>query len=381
MMSDFPQGLAAWSIHTPSLAGIGIAKFSEPNRIRRGAEAMDRSPTTRRVVRPAWAAAVAVATCVVALPGLDTDGPSNTDKWIVPLPSSAAHTYRIDGKVRALVLWLGRDDVGRARLGGLGGLGDARRASLTLLAGSNPERAPRHLNQWVYLYEEVNGGVATTFLARSLTDAESMTSPDADLPAAALIGVSCTSVGPHSARVASAKVATDSSLTFRNFERVFDRITAPPWTITRTTVGTDVQPGFLIALAKALSEFASTPARATNRGAASITYLYNGTVYDMTLTRRAGPATDARLVRTGCEWADSRIVNRTTKTVTRFSVLYAPDELGFPIPLRMVYQPNWWLRLELELDDRPDPLALAADAAVVPQTRRVCASASPNQTE
>ena len=339
---------------------------------------MDRSPGGWSATRPAWAAALAVAIGVVALPGPDSDGRNGREKWVVPLPSKAEHTYRIDGKVRALVVWLGRDDVGRARLGRLG---DARRASLTLLAGSNPERAPRGVNQWVYLNEEVDEDLATVFLVRTLTDAESMTDPNADLPSPALVRVACTSIGPHGARMASTKVATDASLTFRTFERVFDRIDAPPWTVTRTALTADVQPGFLIALAKALSVLASTPARATERGGASITYFYNGTVYDMTLARRAGSATDACSLSASCEWADSRIVNRTTKSVTRFSVLYAPDDSGLPIPLRMIYQPNWWLRLELELDNSADSPALAADAAVAAQMHRVCASASPTPTQ
>src|SRR6185503_9318471 len=53
------------------------------------------------------------------------------------------HRYRIIGRLRLALFWVGRDDVGGARMTWRS---DGTSSALTLLVGSDPQRAPRSLN-------------------------------------------------------------------------------------------------------------------------------------------------------------------------------------------------------------------------------------------
>ena len=65
------------------------------------------------------------------------------------------HTYRMAGKIRVLLLWVGRDDVGSGVIKWRGA-GDEK--AIELLIGSDPKRAPSQLNKWGYLVEAMRGG-------------------------------------------------------------------------------------------------------------------------------------------------------------------------------------------------------------------------------
>ena len=65
--------------------------------------------------------------------GVPTDIPGRT------LPVTRQHTYRMAGKIRVLLLWVGRDDVGSGVIKWRGA-GDDR--AIELLIGSDPTRAP-----------------------------------------------------------------------------------------------------------------------------------------------------------------------------------------------------------------------------------------------
>lgn len=62
-----------------------------------------------------------------------------------PLPIVAQHRYRMAAKIRPLLFWIGRDNVGEAQVVWHAG-GSAR--GVELLIGSDPDRAPRRINRW-----------------------------------------------------------------------------------------------------------------------------------------------------------------------------------------------------------------------------------------
>lgn len=75
------------------------------------------------------------------------------------LPIVAEHRYRMAAKIRPLLLfWIGRDNVGEARMVWQHGPDGAR--GFELLIGSDPARAPRRINRWGYIAEEVRGSDA-----------------------------------------------------------------------------------------------------------------------------------------------------------------------------------------------------------------------------
>ncbi len=81
-----------------------------------------------------WIASAAAAACLLAAPAVLRADPVEQ------------HHYRIAARVRPLVVfWITRDGVGDARVTRTRGDGEAR---YTLLIGSDPDRAPFHINRW-----------------------------------------------------------------------------------------------------------------------------------------------------------------------------------------------------------------------------------------
>ena len=63
--------------------------------------------------------------------------------------------YTMDGRIRPLLFWFGRDDIGFARV--VWREGDLGARGYELLVGTDPAKAPRSLNRWGYIAEEVQG--------------------------------------------------------------------------------------------------------------------------------------------------------------------------------------------------------------------------------
>src|SRR5687767_15597530 len=63
------------------------------------------------------------------------------------LPVVREHTYRMAGKIRLVMVWVGRDDVGSGTIKWRAA-GD--QTAIELVIGSDPSRAPGQLNKWGY---------------------------------------------------------------------------------------------------------------------------------------------------------------------------------------------------------------------------------------
>jgi hypothetical protein len=71
------------------------------------------------------------------------------------LPVVSEHRYRMLAKVRPLLFWISKDDVGGAKVSWRGS--EDGGFGLDLLIGSDPRRAPRQINKWGYIAEQVRG--------------------------------------------------------------------------------------------------------------------------------------------------------------------------------------------------------------------------------
>src|SRR3954471_19455782 len=78
----------------------------------------------------------------------------------IDLPVTKEHTYKMSGRVRALLLWIGRDDVGSGVIRWRG-TGDDH--AYELLIGSDPAKAPARLNKWGFLAEQIRAGECDVF--------------------------------------------------------------------------------------------------------------------------------------------------------------------------------------------------------------------------
>lgn len=298
-----------------------------------------------------------------------------SDRPLVLSGSIGPHRYRISGRVRLLVVWAERDDVGGASLAWRF---DGPHRSAALLAGSHPERAPRALNQWIYLREETGPDEAEVLAVRSGIDAASLPGPD-DVKPDRRLTTTCAWIAPTRALTAAAVVSTPDVVTYRLFDRVLAAADAVPrWRHTHAALPPGTAPGFLTALGRLLADPVADPGRPERHH--RVTYFYNGTVYDLSLLRSDPVGDDETLafgrIATHLRRDEFRIVNRTTRAVTRFSVTSGVDARGEVLPVRIRYQPNWWLRIELQLDDRADvPPDPAASEPTLARMRRLCAAA------
>jgi len=121
-----------------------------------------------------------------------------------------------------------------------------------------------------------------------------------------------------------------------------------------------------------------TAFQSTLKSAPPAVYVYNNAVYDLTVRdsqvlgrTKVGARSFERLIRT--EFA---IRNRTTGEISRFDVTHVPDGAGSPLPVQIFYQPSFWLRVELRLDETAEvPADPAADGSVLTRIRAICAAA------
>jgi hypothetical protein len=329
-----------------------------------------------------FVAACAVVFCILgALPGSAVTAPGSARRpSLVPFGRrDADHRYRIVGKVRLLFLWVSADDVGGARIAWRGGHADQ---SVALLIGSEPRRAPRGVNEWGYIREDVADDVTTVFGIRTVTDGDSPDEAETRRTKAggwAELGVLCSRVSRIDATSRTTTVSVGRDATYRDIHHVLDVVERNDhWKERRTTRPADVAPGFLTALDRMMRSSVLAAGESGARPTCSqLAYVYKDAVYDL-IPRRVDRVPSLRTqsgVFRNLLRSEVSVRNRATGWTSGFSITYGTEGTLSGIPVAAVYQPNWWFKMELELDEDhdvpPDP---AADASV---SRRIAVLCSP----
>jgi hypothetical protein len=288
--------------------------------------------------------------------------------------------YRIKGKVRFLLFWAGADDVGSARI--VRREGDRDRG-YSLLIGSDPRRAPRGVNEWGYVRESVAGDLTTIFGIRTVTDGDSPNEADARRTRAggrAEFGVLCSSVSAVEATSRTTVVYAPGDATYRDVASVLTALEGDVhWKALSTPRPAGVAPGFLTALDQMMrsSAAAARENRVAVPPAPRMAYVYKDAVYDLLARRvervpqlRLHTGTFRNLIRT-----DFSIRNRVTGWMTEFRITYGTEGSLAGVPVHAQYQPNWWFRVELELDEGGDaPTDPAGDVSIRQRTDTLCRS-------
>jgi hypothetical protein len=257
------------------------------------------------------------------------------------------HHYTITARVRPLVLfWITRSGVGDAVITRQIESGGAR---YSLLIGTDPERAPLHINRWGYIEEEIRGAESRLIGLMTQSDEESIEQAEANIRGQAtgrhpFQVIDATADGERSrSRVRS--IATPQDYTLRHLPIVLDlaRQDATEGRTRVIPVPAGTRPGFLCALVDAMRD-PSPPV---------ISYVYFGRLYELRRMRterianlQIGPRSYGRVVA-----ADFVTTSRHDGEQTRFSITYGIDGPLAAVPLRVVYQPRWWMQVELTIDD------------------------------
>ena len=311
-------------------------------------------------------------TLVVVAFVLALGGPANAG-LSSPSPSSGTgderHHYSVSARVRPLlVFWISRSGVGDAVFTERKGPGEA---GYSLLIGSDPDRAPRRINRWGYLDEEIRGSEATLIGLMTESEEGSIKQAEAniDKPLAGdrAFKIIRATIAGDQARSIVTSVAAPAAYSFRQVDAVLElarrdasRDLEGRARVTHLPSGT--RPGFLAAVAELMHRHVDEwHASGRVEPGGPIPYVYHGRIYELRATRtqplarvQVSGATYAHVIR-----SDFEARSRYDGEVDPFSITYGTEGPLAEIPLAASYQPRWWMDIELTLDDTTSGPALA----------------------
>src|SRR3984885_2127124 len=271
------------------------------------------------------------------------------------------HHYSVSARVRPLlVFWIGRSGIGDAVFSERKGPGEA---GYSLLIGSDPDRAPRGINRWGYLDEEIRGCEATLIGLMTESDEDSIKQAEANInrPIAGdrAFKIIRATIAGDQARSIVTSVAAPAAYSFRQVDAVLELARRDASKelegrarVTRLPSGT--RPGFLAAVAELMHRNVDAwHAFGRVQPGGPVNYVYHGRIYELRATRtqplarvQVGGATYVHVIR-------SEFEARSTYDgeVDLFSITYGTEGPLAEIPLAASYQPRWWMDIELTPDD------------------------------
>jgi hypothetical protein len=276
------------------------------------------------------------------VPGVPTGIPGRD------LPVVREHTYRMAGKIRVVMLWVGRDDVGSGIIKWRSA-GDDK--AIELLIGSDPKRAPGQLNKWGYLVEAMHGAESLVVGLISQENDDRLSDVKAGLKTRKEQRAFDTIRGYAAAVEGTARVGTlyaPSQLTYHDADTVLKDVLADTsLPVKRVARAGDIRPGFLTSLTELLQ--ASIDKKNYNR---RIQYIHGDRLYQLRLIESTPLA---RFERDGRTWQNvirGRFETGETgnRSGTRFELVYGASGALTGIPILISYQPKWWLQVDLVLN-------------------------------
>jgi hypothetical protein len=279
------------------------------------------------------------------------------------MPIVGDYRYRISGSARPFVLfWISRDNVGGARITRRRGADGA--LELEMLSGSDPARAPFKTNRWGYIREVVHGDVAELVAIKSEIEEETIEEARANENTGGtrtLVFIR-ERLTPTEAVAWSTIADVGREVSYRDLEYVLGRMgSLDHWQERRLARPQDARSGFLVAFTE-LMDGAVAAWTAAGRSKPrptenAVMYVHRAKLYDLRQDRiqhvedfDAGPRGHVAALR-----GRFRIHNRETgETSGEFTATYGISGDLAGVPLRMQYQPRWWLRTALTLDDSRD---------------------------
>lgn len=311
-----------------------------------------------------WLAAVTLALVfcgVAAAPMLATPRSEPADFSRAALdrraPIVSERSYRLKAGVRLLLFWVRRDNVGYGRLTWRASGADHR--VLEFLVGSDPERAPRHVNRWGFIAEEVGPsgadllGIMSKSDEESVDDAKAKTEAESESGSHPYRGIRTTIRGG----IASGGVfrfLSTKPLTYRDLDTVLSTIHSDVDVPRTVTVPNGTRPGFLFAVEDLIVSTLDGCRAGLKSEPPSLPYVYNNTFYTLRLRdcdfepqREIGDRTFSDVIRAQLETRNMATGNRTS-----FRLEYGAVGDLKAVPLRIVFRPKWWFEAELLLDEQ-----------------------------
>jgi hypothetical protein len=269
-------------------------------------------------------------------------------------PITAERSYTLNAGVRLLLYWVRRENVGSARLTWRAGRGDHR--ILEFLVGSDPDRAPRRINRWGFIAEEVRPhnadllGIMTQSDERSVDEADSKSAASSDRHVYRAIR---TTVRDGSASSAVFRLSDERPLTYRDLDAVLQWIPTDMPAPREVSLPEGTRPGFLFAVEELITGTLDQCRAASRQLPAPLPFVYNNTFYTLKLRtcdfeshHQIGDRVFSGVIR-----AELETKNRSTGKETPFRLVYGTEGDLKAVPLLIVFRPRWWFQAELVLGD------------------------------
>ena len=333
------------------------------------------------------------AICLIGLLTVLADGPVTAQAPVSPdiqaalqhttdlmrssLHVDAQYDYTMTARVRLLLFWVGKDDVGG---------GYIRRGTLTrdpasdvieLLIGSDPAKAPRAINRWGAASEIVHrppgssrGAESSTFfgfmkVSGGASAAEMEKELAREKQGGSFLFSAIINQGERNSDFAKVlPFSSDTDFTIHQFDQaksmVVDRLLGSEGRL-KEIAASEVQAcgrreGFLESVAELIDAAVEKQAPPV-----PLCYLYDGEQHQLTLAQVTRvPSETVRLslrdepheyVRTYQDLVLARFenFNETTKKRTGFELLLGTTGSLRGVPVQIRYQPNWWFQAVLNL--------------------------------
>jgi hypothetical protein len=272
------------------------------------------------------------------------------------LRMTRARRYTMSGAIRPLLFWVGRDDIGVARV--VWRRGDDGARGYELLIGTDPARAPRSLNRWGYIAEDMRGAEWSMLALMTRSDESSYDEAATGATRGRAAGdfrAIRARAGDAAATWQVAAVQTPEPLTVHDLGAALDRVgNGTAWAARREMrMPSDARPGFLAALAELVDRAvaAREHAGAAQLARARLQYLFAGQIYELKLRRAERGIEPFRnesipIVRTAFD-----LHTLATNARTQFEMTCGTEGALAGVPLAVSWQPRWWLKVSLTLID------------------------------
>lgn len=264
------------------------------------------------------------------------------------LPAVRQYSYRMAGRIRVLLLWVGRDDVGSAVFKWKR---DGDNHAIELLIGTDPRRAPSQMNKWGYFVEETRGGRTSVVGLISQEDDDRLSDVKADLKKRKDMRAFDTVRGGVGEQSAVARVGTlyaPSQLTYRDASAVLTPVLADTsLPVKRLDRRNGVRAGFL----SALVELIDGTVKGREVPGRRLSYIHGDRMFELRLQDSTKLPRFERDGRTFERVIRSRFDTREAgaRAGTKFEIVYGSDGELAGVPILVSYQPKWWLQVDLVL--------------------------------
>jgi len=228
---------------------------------------------------------------------------------------------------------------------------------LALLIGSDPERAPRKINRWGYIVERVSGSTAELTGIMSQSDEESIddAKESTEKPSKRYVfkGIRSHLDGAE-AQSDTFRIKVTENYTYKDVDTLLGLMPATGESTRKLQVPAGTDSGFLFAVKAMLYEPADNFKRSGELTVSkSRNYVYNALLYDLSVSSLK---MKKHLKINGREYKqliESKFEARNSETgkVNRYVITYGTEAPFFKVPVKIVYQPRWWFRAELFLDE------------------------------